>query len=50
MRIIKGINLSISINRMLGVTKIKQKFAKVTGVPTTSKGRQMKIGRLFGIK
>lgn len=43
-----------SWKRALGVTKIKQKIARATGIPTTKKGRQQKAGsllwKLFGLK
>jgi hypothetical protein len=35
-----------SWKRALGVTRAKQKFARMTGIPTTKRGRQQKIGRL----
>ena len=42
----KGIpGLSFSLNRALGVTAAKQKFAKATGIPTTKQGRDAKLGR-----
>lgn len=50
MKIIKGLNLTFSLSRMLGITSIKQKIARSTGIPTTSRGRQTKLGRLFGMK
>lgn len=41
---------SFSLKRVLGVTSLKRKIAKATGIPTTKAGRQNKLGRLFGIK
>jgi hypothetical protein len=41
---------SFSLKRALGVTSLKRKIAKATGIPTTKSGRQKKLGRLFGIK
>lgn len=38
--------VSFSLNRALGITKAKQRFARATGIPTTKSGRQRKIGRL----
>jgi hypothetical protein len=38
--------LSFSLNRALGVTNAKRKFAKATGIPTTRSGRQRKIGKM----
>jgi len=47
----KGIpGLSFSWKRALGITKVKRKIAKATGIPTTKAGRQRKLGKLFGIK
>ncbi len=43
-------NKLFNINKALGVTNAKRKIAKATGIPTTKKGRQAKIGRMFGIK
>lgn len=42
--------LSFSAKRAFGVTKVKRKIAKATGIPTTKSGRQKKVGKLFGIK
>jgi hypothetical protein len=42
--------LSFSWKRALGVTTVKRKIAKATGIPTTKSGRQRKIGRMLGIK
>lgn len=42
--------LSFSMNRALGVTQVKRKVAKATGIPTSKAGRQRKIGKMFGIK
>lgn len=44
-RIARGINLTVSPKRMLGVTKIKQDIARKTGIPTTRQGLERKIGR-----
>ena len=41
---------SFSWKRAFGITKLKRKIAKKTGIPTTKSGRQRKIGKLFGIK
>ena len=47
----KGIpGLSCSWKRALGITSVKRKIAKATGIPTTKQGRRAKFGRLFGIK
>lgn len=42
--------LSFSWKRAVGVTSVKQKVARATGIPTTKSGRQKKVGKLFGIK
>lgn len=43
-----------SWKRALGITKAKQKIAKVTGIPTTKQGRKRKrnttIAKMFGLK
>lgn len=35
--------LSFSLKRALGITKLKQKVAKATGIPTTKTGIERKI-------
>lgn len=42
--------LSFSWKRMLGITKLKRKIAKTTGVPTTKSGRRNKAGKFLGIR
>lgn len=42
--------LTFSPNKALGITKVKRKIAKATGIPTTKSGRAKKAARLFGIK
>lgn len=37
--------LSFSWKRALGVTKLKQKVARKTGIPTTKTGIQRKVGK-----
>lgn len=43
-----------SWKRATGVTKVKRKIAKATGIPTTKTGRKNKrnraIAKLFGLK
>ncbi|HAZ62169.1 MAG TPA: hypothetical protein DCZ72_00945 [Armatimonadetes bacterium] len=39
---------SFSLNRALGITRLKQYIARKTGIPTTKRGRQQKVGRLLG--
>ena len=39
---IKG--LSFSLKRAVGVSALKQKVSKATGIPTTKKGLERKIG------
>jgi hypothetical protein len=36
--------VSFSLKRALGITKIKQKFARETGIPTSRTGLERKIG------
>ena len=36
--------LSFSLKRALGVTAVKQKIAKKTGIPLTKQGLERKIG------
>lgn len=36
--------LSFSLKRAVGVTKVKQKVAKATGIPMTKQGIERKIG------
>lgn len=38
---------SFSLNRLLGITSAKQKFARKTGIPTTKIGVERKIGSLI---
>ena len=42
--------LSFSWKRATGVTKVKRKISKATGVPLTKAGRQRKVGKILGIK
>lgn len=46
---------SFSLNRLLGITGVKQSFARKTGVPTSKIGMERKLGSfliklLFGKK
>lgn len=44
----KGIpGLSFSWKRALGITQLKRKIAKETGIPTSKAGIERRIGRLF---
>ena len=36
--------VSFSLKRALGITKMKQKFARETGIPTSKAGLERKIG------
>ena len=40
--------VSFSMNRALGITQAKQRFARATGIPTTRSGRQRKAARMMG--
>lgn len=42
--------LSFSWKRAFGITSMKRKIAKASGIPTTKSGRQRKFGKLFKIK
>lgn len=39
--------LSFSWKRALGITQVKQKFARETGIPTSKAGVERKIGRMI---
>lgn len=36
--------LSFSLKRAIGITSVKQKIARKTGIPTTRQGLERKIG------
>ena len=40
----KKYGFSFSWKRAIGITYLKQKFAKTTGIPTTKSGLERKIG------
>ena len=47
--------VSFSLKRALGITQVKQKFARETGIPTSKAGLERKVGKmvlnaLFGKK
>ena len=42
--------LSFSWKRALGISKVKQKISKSTGIPMSKSGRQRKVGKMLGIK
>lgn len=47
--------LSFSLKRAVGITAVKQKVARKTGIPTTKQGLERKIGKavlstIFGKK
>lgn len=42
--------LSFSWKRALGISKVKQKISKSTGIPMSKAGRQRKFGKMLGIK
>ena len=37
--------LSFSWKRAVGITSVKQKFARKTGIPTTKSGLERKVGK-----
>ena len=43
--IIPGVSLNISWKKLLGITALKRKFTKATGIPTTEAGIQRKVGK-----
>jgi hypothetical protein len=43
-----GPGLSFSFKRAVGITSLKRRAAKRTGVPLTRTGRRSKLGRLLG--
>lgn len=45
-----GRGLTFSWKRALGITALKRKIAKTTGIPLTRSGRQAKLGRWLGMK
>lgn len=38
--------VSFSLNRALGITQAKQKFARETGIPTPKAGLERKVGKI----
>lgn len=38
--------LSFSWKRAVGITKVKQKVARTTGIPTTRQGLERKVGSM----
>jgi hypothetical protein len=43
----KKFGFSFSWNRLLGITAVKQKLARQTGIPTTKSGMERKIGSIL---
>jgi hypothetical protein len=39
--------LSFSLKRALGITAVKQKIARQTGIPTTKQGLERKVGKML---
>lgn len=39
--------VSFSLNRALGITQAKRKFARETGIPTSKAGLEQKIGKMI---
>lgn len=46
MRIFRGLNVTFSWKRAVGITALKRKVSKATHVPTTKMGLHAKIGRM----
>lgn len=42
--------LSFSWKRAFGVTSLKRKVSRATGIPTSRSGRRAKVGRIFKIR
>ncbi|MCR5223588.1 MAG: hypothetical protein K6C11_00335 [Bacilli bacterium] len=42
--------LSFSWKRALGISGLKNKISRKTGIPLTKQGRRNKVGRILGIK
>ncbi len=38
--------VSFSFKRALGITQVKQKFARETGIPTSKAGLERKVGKM----
>ena len=45
-----GPGLTFSWKRAVGVTQLKRRISKATGVPLSRSGRRSKLGRLLGMK
>ena len=45
-----GPGLTFSWKRALGITKLKRKISKKTGIPLSRSGRQAKLGKFLGMK
>ncbi len=39
--------LSFSLKRAVGITAVKQKIARTTGIPTTRQGIERKVGAML---
>lgn len=37
-----------SWNRLLGITRVKTRISRATGIPLTRSGRQRKLGQMMG--
>ena len=45
-----GPGLTFSWKRALGVTAVKRKISRSTGIPLTRSGRRAKLGKFLGMK
>lgn len=43
---IKIPGVSFSLNRAIGITQAKQRFARKTGIPTSKTGLERKVGKM----
>jgi hypothetical protein len=45
-----GPGFTFSWKRALGITDLKRRISKTTGIPLTRSGRRSKLGRFLGMK
>ena len=41
------LGMTFSLKRLVGITRVKQKISRKTGIPWTRQGRQRKIGKMI---
>ena len=47
MRILPGLNVTFSLKRALGITRVKHLISAKSGIPLTPAGLHRKVGRLL---